>query len=243
VDALALLGHTNYDLSLRRRETMKPSLNKEYASLCSSQTSVTSMLFGDELQSQLNAIRASNRISQTATQSTTGHFVSHNKSTFQRHPRNDREKSFLSKGPNPRWSNNRQVQQEVTAIDKDIITHLSKVKVNEFLTFLPVLKEHFNMQISHFRGGRLAHFYHEWEKITSDREILDIVSGQRIEFDTTPLQNYPRSLSKCTEAEQAVIRAEIVKLLHKAVIVRAQHEPGDSYLQFLCAPKRTAQVE
>ena len=107
VDALALLGHTNYDLSLRRLEMMKPSLNKEYASLCSSQTSVTSMLFGDELQSQLNAIRASNRISQTATQSTTGHFGSHNKSTFQRHPRNDREKSFLSKGPNPRWSNNR----------------------------------------------------------------------------------------------------------------------------------------
>ena len=187
VDALALLGHTNYDLSLRRREMMKPSLNKEYASLCSSQTSVTSMLFGDELQSQLNAIRASNRISQTATQSTTGHFVSHNKSTFQRHPRNDREKSFLSKGPNPRWSNNRQVQQEVTAIDKDIITHLSKVKVNEFLTFLPVLKEHFNMQISHFRGGRLAHFYHEWEKITSDREILDIVNGQRIHHAASKL--------------------------------------------------------
>ncbi|CAB4030122.1 Hypothetical predicted protein, partial [Paramuricea clavata] len=107
VDALALLGHTNYDLSLRRRETMKPSLTKEYASLCSSQTSVTSMLFGDELQSQLNAIRASNRISQTATQSTTGHFGSHNKSTFQRHPRNDHEKSFISKGPKPRWSNNR----------------------------------------------------------------------------------------------------------------------------------------
>ena len=196
------------------------------------------MLFGDELQSQLNAIRASNRISQTATQSTTGHFVSHNKSTFQRHPRNDREKSFLSKGPNPRWSNNRQVQQEVTAIDKDIITHLSKVKVNEFLTFLPVLKEHFNMQISHFRGGRLAHFYHEWEKITSDREILDIVSGQRIEFDTTPLQNYRRSLSKCTEAEQAVIRAEIVKLLHKAVIVRAQHEPGEFISPIFVRPKK-----
>ena len=63
VDALALLGHTNYELSLRRREIMKPSLNKDYASLCSSQTSVSSMLFGDELQSQLNAIRVSNRIS------------------------------------------------------------------------------------------------------------------------------------------------------------------------------------
>ena len=115
-----------------------------------------------------------------------------------------------------------QVQQEVTAIDKDIITHLSKVKVNEFLTFLPVLKEHFNMQISHFRGGRLAHFYHEWEKITSDREILDIVSGQSIEFDTTPLQNYPRSLSKCTEA----------------VIVRAQYEPGEFISPIFVRPKK-----
>ena len=105
VDALALLGHTNYELSLRRREMMKPTLNKDYASLCSSQTSVTSMLFGDELHSQLNAIRASNRISQTATQH--GHSSSHNKSFFNRRPRNEREKPFLSKGPNSRWTNDR----------------------------------------------------------------------------------------------------------------------------------------
>ena len=110
VDALALLGHTNYELSLRRREMMKPSLNKDYASLCSSQTSVSSMLFGDELQSQLNAIRASNRISQTATQS--GHSSSHNKSSFNRRPRNDREKPFLSKGPNSRWTNNRFISHQ-----------------------------------------------------------------------------------------------------------------------------------
>ena len=82
VDALALLGDTTYELSLRHREMMKPIVNKDYASLCSSQTSVTSMLFGDELQSQFNAIWASNRISQTATQS--GHSSSHNKSFFNR---------------------------------------------------------------------------------------------------------------------------------------------------------------
>jgi len=34
--AIALLGHTNYELSLRRREAIKPNLNKEYGSLCSS---------------------------------------------------------------------------------------------------------------------------------------------------------------------------------------------------------------
>ena len=66
IDAIALLGHANFQLSLRRREMLKPFLKKEYASLCSSQMAVSSCLLGDELQSQLAAIRSSNRISHTA---------------------------------------------------------------------------------------------------------------------------------------------------------------------------------
>ena len=65
-DAIALLGHTQYDLSMARRDAIKPSLRKEYAGLCSQNIPVTSLLFGDELQRQLNNIKASNRITQTA---------------------------------------------------------------------------------------------------------------------------------------------------------------------------------
>ena len=50
-DALALLGHVNIELSYRRRYAIKPSLNNEYSSLCSSQVPITGLLFGDELQS------------------------------------------------------------------------------------------------------------------------------------------------------------------------------------------------
>ena len=91
IDAIALLGHTNYELSLRRREAIKPNLNKEYGSLCSSQTPVTTLLFGDELQSQLTAIRASNRISQTAV---------HNSSKSSTKPpyRQKQHQPFLGKG-------------------------------------------------------------------------------------------------------------------------------------------------
>ena len=53
IDALALLGNANCQLSQRRREMLKPYLNKEYATLCSSQTAESSLLFGDELQNQL----------------------------------------------------------------------------------------------------------------------------------------------------------------------------------------------
>ena len=43
IDAIALLGHTNYELSLHRWEAIQPNLNKEYGLLSSSQTLVTTL--------------------------------------------------------------------------------------------------------------------------------------------------------------------------------------------------------
>ena len=62
-DALALLGHTMCEMSMRRRDAIKPHLNKDYSSLCASHVPITTYLFGDNLQTQLNDIRASNKIS------------------------------------------------------------------------------------------------------------------------------------------------------------------------------------
>ena len=52
-DALVLLGHVNIELSWCWRDAIKPNLNNEYSSLCGSQVSITALLFGDELQFQL----------------------------------------------------------------------------------------------------------------------------------------------------------------------------------------------
>ena len=64
-DVLGLLGHISFEISQRRRDAIRPNLNKEYATLCSSHVPITKTLFGDELQTQLNHIRASNKISNT----------------------------------------------------------------------------------------------------------------------------------------------------------------------------------
>ena len=61
-DAVALLGHAYVNLSHCRWESIKPHLNKDYAGLCASHVPVTALLFGNDLQSQLN-IPASNRVS------------------------------------------------------------------------------------------------------------------------------------------------------------------------------------
>ena len=91
IDAIALLGHTNYELSLHRWEAIQPNLNKEYGSLSSSQTLVTTLLFGNEPQSQLPAMCASNSISHTAV---------HNSSKPSTKPpyRQKQNQPFLGKG-------------------------------------------------------------------------------------------------------------------------------------------------
>ena len=65
-DALALLGHTMCELSMHRRDAIRPNLNKDYSSLCDSHVPVTTYLFGDNLETQLNDIGASNKISKAA---------------------------------------------------------------------------------------------------------------------------------------------------------------------------------
>ena len=95
-DAVALLGHAHVDLSHRRRELIKPHLNKDYAGLCASHVPVTALLFGNDLQTQLNNIRASNRVSTTAVGSRHKNAKGHPLRNYQKSDR--RSKPFLSKG-------------------------------------------------------------------------------------------------------------------------------------------------
>ena len=55
-DALALLGHISFEISQGRCDVIRPTLNKDYSMLRDSHVQITTMLFGDELQMQLNRL-------------------------------------------------------------------------------------------------------------------------------------------------------------------------------------------
>jgi hypothetical protein len=116
---------------------------------------------------------------------------------------------------------------------------LNNVKVSEFISFLPTLIKHFTDQIASFQAGRIAKFYAEWQKITSDPEILDMVRGTHIEFSTIPAQfRVPQQSSKFTQVEVTVIEAEISSLLSKGVIVHTNHEPNEFISPIFIRPKK-----
>ena len=95
-DAVALLGHAHIDLSHRRRDSIKPHLNKDYAGLCASHVPITALLFGDGLQTQLNNIRASYRVSITPVGNRHKQTKGHPSRNYQRSDRGT--KPFLAKG-------------------------------------------------------------------------------------------------------------------------------------------------
>ena len=64
-DAVALVSHASHELAQRRREIIKPHLHRDYIELCSQEVPVTSLLFGDDLQTELTRIRATNKIGNT----------------------------------------------------------------------------------------------------------------------------------------------------------------------------------
>lgn len=117
-------------------------------------------------------------------------------------------------------------QQKINTAD-DIMFKLHMLQVTQFEDFIPKLIAYLVAQTSCFKSGRLAKFTHCWQKITSDTEILQMVSGQYIEFDTKPCQTHPPAM-KCFSAEENdIISKEVANLLEKAAIVETSHEPGE----------------
>ncbi|XP_069122555.1 uncharacterized protein [Argopecten irradians] len=62
LDSFTLTASATQEISQRRRELIKPDLNNQYASLCSTHNPVTTMLFGDDLPKAMKDIHDTNRV-------------------------------------------------------------------------------------------------------------------------------------------------------------------------------------
>ena len=77
----------------------------------------------------------------------------------------------------------------------------------------------------------------EWRALTSDTEILETVTGQRLEFNETPVQvNSP--FQPCWgEKEACIIDIEISDVLSKGVITESVHECDEFMSTIFLHPK------
>ena len=100
-DTAAMLGHVNIDLSLVRREVMRPTLNAEYRNLCNPDHPVTSWLFGDDLEKEMKDVKETNKIGNQMTQRGTASYRYHEQSQGSSSRQYGYNKDFY-KGARPR---------------------------------------------------------------------------------------------------------------------------------------------
>lgn len=107
---------------------------------------------------------------------------------------------------------------------------------------LNTLVSYFHYKVASFKAGRLSLFYDEWQSLTSDTEVLDMISGQKLEFSKVPYQvHIPREKSNntCWDSDQTqTCEVEIQNLLTKGVIVPCEHEHGEYISPIFTTPKK-----
>ena len=90
-----------------------------------------------------------------------------------------------------------------------------------------------------FQAGKLKHFLPQWEAITADPTILQIVTGVEIEFKSSvaPKQHYGRPCV-FNSHQHSIVNAEIAKLLAKGVIIPAAQETEEFISTIFLRPKK-----
>lgn len=78
------------------------------------------------------------------------------------------------------------------------------------------------------QGGQISHFYSNWTHITSDKNLLTIVSqGYNIEFDSNPSDQCSRGQIQFNYVDSEIIDSLLNKLISKAVKEETEHCSGE----------------
>ena len=72
-----------------------------------------------------------------------------------------------------------------------------------------------------------------WENITTDRNVLDIVKGVRLDFSSIPCQASPPHPIRFKSDEEFLISQQLKQFLQRGIIRRARHEKGE-FLSSIC---------
>ena len=94
-------------------------------------------------------------------------------------------------------------------------------------------------QIDNFSAGRLKNFLKEWQRITSDPVILDIIVACRIQFiDNLPPNQERFSQQNFNSTQTLIIEEEISKLLQVNVLKEVQWNKNQFLSPIFLRPKK-----
>ena len=95
------------------------------------------------------------------------------------------------------------------------------------------------LDVSQFAGGRLKHFFHVWEGLTSDGEILQLVKGVKLDFvDDAELPAVQPAQPRLNHKERKIIHSEIQKLAGKKILSPCEARTDQILSPIFTRPKK-----
>jgi len=98
---------------------------------------------------------------------------------------------------------------------------------------LDQLKDYLTKKVKNFKAGQLRYHIQSWEEITTDKEVLETISGLAIPVDKLPTMG----LHPVNKKDNEKISQEINKLEKKGVIIQCKHESGEFISPVFLTPK------
>ena len=97
--------------------------------------------------------------------------------------------------------------------------------VTNFVCFVDLhLCPYLQEKVEKFAAGQIKYYFDEWQKITSDKYILQMVAGDLIEFNGPPPINNGCPDNHISNDAISSVKVEINSLLAKGVVVPCTHE-------------------
>ena len=233
-ESMAMLGHAYHLLCLRRRDLHKPDVDWRYANLCSANIKHTSLLYGDDIQGEIKKIGDDNKYSNTIR----GGYYYAPRPRY--NPYNQPRGRARGRYTGPRGARSRvrsrgrglrfgQNQRFVRRNHSQASTSQGEVSFRSESNMLLNDSDRNSETALKFEAGKLKHHRRQWSEITSDTEILQTISGCRIEFEeeVPPIQTNMKRNFQFNMQESKIIDNEIEELLAKKVIEETSHEEGE----------------
>ena len=99
-------------------------------------------------------------------------------------------KSFLDqRGKKPHYSQKKTVgEKEAVTANCSLNDLLDQVDVHNFVPLIPALINYFTLRADCSKAGQLVDYVDNWKLINSDHEMLSMVQGLRIQFQSIPFE-------------------------------------------------------
>ena len=241
LDGITLAMASNYELNLRRRDAMRPQFKSEFAKgLCSSTNPADEFLFGGgDTAKRIKEIEELNKnkvckAQPSRPQGRGQRFSPYPQRGFRGYIRG-RGRAFRGRGSGP--SGYQQQQQYFQHAPQSEKKTGSRANQNWYVNYeCDTVKAKISNQPP-FKAGNTRNCIFEWQKLSSDPEVLDFVQHCHIEFTDSPCKYSTYGQRHFNSQQQLVIDSEVGKLLQLGVISQSVHEQEECLSPIFVVPK------